>query len=168
MTAAADFGAATEVAEADETSPVAGDATQARRQVVVDRVVAADAGMKRASAARLAPCPDRQGRCADAAGCARPPRRRSSWPISTVAQAAVPRSPDVASLEADVASAALEQASRLATTSADLGFAPANAPRSPDVTSLEADATTRQRSSCANQLNAASSLDRRAAELDRR
>jgi hypothetical protein len=46
----------------------------------------------------------------------------------------------VASLEADAASAALEEASRLATTSDDLGFAPAEAPRSPDVTNLEADA----------------------------
>ena len=57
-------------------------------------------------------------------------------------QAAALRSPDVVSLEADVASAALEEASRLATIAVDLGFAPADAPRSPDVTSLEVDAAS--------------------------
>ena len=151
MTAAADFGAATELAEADATSPVDGEATQARRQVVVDRVIAADAGMRRASVARLAPV-----QTAKADGPTPPIRQAAKATIIvadvTVAQASVPRSPDVASLEADVASAAPLQASRLATTTVDLGFAPANAPRSPDVASLEAEATLAMLELEANQL----------------
>ena len=137
MTAAADFGAATEVAEADETKPVAADATQVRRPIVVNRVRAADAAMKRASAARLAPV---QLATAEAPT---PPVRQAAKAAIAAAnivfeQAVVLRSPDVTSLEADVADAALEQASRLATTKVDLGFTPADAPRSPDVASLEA------------------------------
>jgi predicted transglutaminase-like cysteine proteinase len=139
MTAAADFGAATEVAEADETRRNAMDESEVRRQVGVDRVIAADSGMKRASAARLAAVESAE---ADAPT---PPVREAAKAAIAVAdfgfkQAAVVRSPDVASLEADAASAALEEASRLTTTSADLGFAPADAPHSPDVTNLEANA----------------------------
>ncbi len=141
MTAAAEFGAATEVAAADETSRNADDASEARHQVVVDRVIAADAGMKRASATCLAAVESAK---ADAPT---PPVRAAAKATIAVAdislaQAAVLRSPDVASLEADAASAALEEASRLATTTVDLGFAPANAARSPDVASLEAEAAT--------------------------
>ena len=141
MTAAADFGAATQVAEADETGRNADDATQARRQVVVDHVIARDAGMKHTSAARLAPV---QIAKADAPT---PLVRETAKAAIIVAdisfdQAAVLRSPDVASLEAAVVSAALEDATRLSTTTVDLGFAPANAPRSPDVASLEAEAAT--------------------------
>ena len=55
MTAAADFGAATEVAEADERTGTPTMQREARRPIVVERVIAADAGLKRASAARLAP-----------------------------------------------------------------------------------------------------------------
>jgi predicted transglutaminase-like cysteine proteinase len=141
MTAAAEFGEATEVAEADETKRTADDATQARRPMVVDHVIAADAGMRRANAARRAPVEIAE------AGAPRPPAREAAKAAIAVvdvsmAQATVLRSPDVAGLEADVASAALEQASRLATTTVDLGFAPTNAPRSPDVASLEADAAS--------------------------
>jgi len=140
MTAAADFGAVTELAEADATSPVVDDAPQARRQVVIARLVAADAEMRRASVARLAPV---QTAKADAP---MPPLRQAVKATIVTAdidftQADALRSPDVASLEADVASAALQQASRLATTTVDLGFAPEKVPRSPDVASLEAEAT---------------------------
>jgi predicted transglutaminase-like cysteine proteinase len=155
MTAAAEFGGATEVAEADESNRNADDATQARRPIVVDHVIAADAGVKRTSAARLAPV---QIAKTDAPT---PPVRDAAKAAIAVAdislaQAAVLRSPDVASLEADVASAALEQASRLATTAVDLGFAPANAPRSPDVASLEAEAATAALELQASQLAEAS------------
>jgi len=141
MTAAAEFGGATEVAEADETSPVASDANQPRRQVVANRVNIGDAAMKRAASARLAPVQIAK------IGVPTPPVRqvtKSNIGMADISfkQAAVLRSPDVASLEADVANAALEQASRLATTTVDLGFAATNAPRSPDVTSLEADAAS--------------------------
>jgi predicted transglutaminase-like cysteine proteinase len=139
MTAAADFGAATEVAEADETSWNADDAPRARRQVVVDPVIAADAGMRRARTARLASV-----QIAKADAPTPPVREAVKAAIAvadiTMAQATVLRSPDVAGLEANVASAALEEASRLATTTFDLGFARPNAPRSPDVASLEAEA----------------------------
>ena len=155
MTAAVEFGEATEVAEAEAARPIASDATQARRPIVGRPRVAADAGMKRASAARFA-------RVAIAtADAPTPPAREVARTAIAAAdidfkQAAVLRSPDVASLEADFASAALERASRLATTSADLGFAPTNAPRSPDVTDLEADAATAALARA--QLNAAQAL----------
>jgi predicted transglutaminase-like cysteine proteinase len=139
MTAAADFGAATEVAEADVASPIASDATETRRAIDGGRVLTADAGWKRAGAARVAPV---QIANADAPT---PPVREAAKAAIAAAdigfkEAAVLRSPDVASLEANAVSAALEEASRLATTTADLGFARADASRSPDVAALEAEA----------------------------
>ncbi|MGD1037693.1 MAG: transglutaminase-like cysteine peptidase [Roseiarcus sp.] len=53
-----------------------------------------------------------------------------------------PRSPDVQSLEADAAAAALDEANKLAMALADIGWKRADAPRSPDVQILEADAAT--------------------------
>ena len=139
MTAAAEFGQAPEVAEADQSNRNATEGAPVRRPIGVARVVA-DAGEKRAGAARLAVVQ------IDAADAPPPPVRQAAKAAIVVAdtdfkQAAVLRSTEVASLEADVASAMLDQASKLATAQADLGFAPADAPRSPDVTELEADAT---------------------------
>jgi predicted transglutaminase-like cysteine proteinase len=94
MTAAADFGATTEVAEASQDADVA---TQARRPIVVD--LATDAGRKRSGAARLAPV---QSVKADA-----PTPREAATAAAGLPQAIVPRSPDVASLEADAANATL-------------------------------------------------------------
>jgi predicted transglutaminase-like cysteine proteinase len=155
MTAAADFGAATEVAEADGTSRNATDATEAQRPIDGGRVLTADAGLKRASAARLAPVEIAR------ANAPTPPLREVTklWIAAAdtdFKQASVLRSPDAASLEADAASAALEEASRLATNAADLGFARADAPRSPDVTGLEVDAASAALARA--QLNAAQAL----------
>jgi predicted transglutaminase-like cysteine proteinase len=141
ISAAADFGAATEVAEAGETSRNADDAPLAQRQIVVDRVIAADAGRKRASVVRLATV---EGAKADAPTPSVRETVKAAVAVAEIslAQASVLRSPDVTSLEADASSAALEEASRLTTMTADLGFAPANAARSPDVASLDAEAAT--------------------------
>ncbi len=141
MTAAAEFGQATAVAEADETNRNAMDATEARRPIDGGRALTADAGGKRAAAARFAPVEIAK---ADAP---RPPVREVAEAAIAAAevsfkQAAVLHAPDVASREPDAANAALEAASRLTTNAADLGFAPAQAPRSPDVASLEAEAAT--------------------------
>jgi predicted transglutaminase-like cysteine proteinase len=139
--AAADFGEAKEVAEAFETNRNADDANEARRPIDGERVLAADAGLKRAGAGRLAlvesakadaPTPPLRQAIAQAAAAA----------AIRLAQADAPRSLDVTSLEADAATVALAQASRLATTVVDLGYARAEAPRSPDVISLEADAAS--------------------------
>jgi predicted transglutaminase-like cysteine proteinase len=134
MTAAADFGAATEVAEADDTGHTAIDATEARRPIDGEGVVTADAEWKRAS---VAPA---QIVKVDAPT---PPAREIAKAAAIAAadvgfnQPALLRAPDVASLETNAANAALEEASRLSTTAADLGFARADAPRAPDVTGLE-------------------------------
>lgn len=141
LTAAAEFGAATEVAEADVASPIANDAMQVRRALEGGRVPTTDAGSKHADAARLVPVQFARTNAPT------PPVRESVVAAIVVAntsleQAVVLRPRDVASLEADVPSAALDQASRLATTTVDLGFAPTNAPRAPDVASLEADTAT--------------------------
>jgi predicted transglutaminase-like cysteine proteinase len=136
MTAAADFGAPVEVAEA--TNPIASDATTTRPAVAAERVPASDARLKRAGAESRASV---QVAKVEAP---KPPVRETVKAVAAATpnfeQAAVPRSPDVVGLEADVANAALEQAARLATTTVDLGFASAAAPRSPDVARLEAEA----------------------------
>jgi predicted transglutaminase-like cysteine proteinase len=142
--AAADIDDATEVAETNDTSPVAeaSDAAAARGPIDGERIVAlGGAGPKRAGGARLAQVERAK------ASAPTSPLRPAGAPAAAAAEIVVmraeaPRSPDVASLEAE---AALDKAGRLATTEVAIGFAPAAAPRSPDVASLEADAATAAR-----------------------